>query len=59
MKSNSSLLLTIFISYFILQNQSIKNILLSRFESFNIPYLNIIILALVQVTIVFLFKNFI
>ena len=48
MKSNSSLILIIFLSYLILQNESIKNVLLSRFENFNIPYLNLIILGLVQ-----------
>ena len=57
MKSNSSLILIIFLSYLILQNESIKNVLLSRFENFNIPYLNLIILGLVQVILVFVFKN--
>jgi hypothetical protein len=57
MKSNSSLILIILVSYIILQNDTIKNILLSRFQNFNIPYLNIIILGLVQVILVFVFKN--
>tara|TARA_Y100001970_G_scaffold292935_1_gene436670 strand:+ start:2122 stop:2748 length:627 start_codon:yes stop_codon:yes gene_type:complete len=57
MKSNSSLILIIFLSYLILQNESIKNVLLSRFANFNIPYLNLIILGLVQVILVFIFKN--
>ena len=57
MKANSSLILIILVSYILLQNETIKNVLLSRFQSFNIPYLNIIILALVQVILVFVFKN--
>jgi hypothetical protein len=57
MKANSSLILIILVSYILLQNETIKNVLLSRFQSFNIPYLNIIILGLVQVILVFVFKN--
>jgi hypothetical protein len=59
MKSNSSLIIIIFLSYSLLQNDTIKNVLLSKFQNFNIPYLNIVILGLVQVILIFLFKNLI
>ena len=57
MKTNTSLISIIFISYMVLQNDTIKKVLLSRFENFNIPYLNVVILAVVQVLLVFVFKN--
>ena len=57
MKTNTSLISIIFISYMMLQNDTIKKVLLSRFENFNIPYLNVVILAVVQVLLVFVFKN--
>ena len=56
-KENLSLILVIFVSHIALQNPTIKNILLSRFERINIPYLNIIILGITQILIVFIFKN--
>jgi|TARA_B110000259_G_scaffold187788_1_gene243331 hypothetical protein len=59
MKSNSSLIVIILLSYIFLQNASIRNILLARFESFNIPYLDVIIIGLTQVILIFLFKNFV
>ena len=57
MKTNTSLISIIFISYMVLQNDTIKKVLLSRFQNFNIPYLNVVILAVVQVLLVFVFKN--
>lgn len=57
-KKNSSLLIIIFVTNIMLQNNSIKNIILSKFSRFDNPYLNLAILSLVQVALVFLFKNF-
>lgn len=57
-KKNSSLLIVIFVTNIMLQNNSIKNIILSKFSRFENPYLNLAILSLVQVALVFLFKNF-
>lgn len=58
-KSNASLIVLIFVSYIILQNSKIKNLLLSKFQRFNIPYLNLVLLGLVQVVIVLGAKKFI
>lgn len=56
-KSNSTLLIVIFLSNLMLQNVSIKNLLLSKFERFNNPYVNLAVIAVVQVLAVMLLKN--
>lgn len=56
-KSNSTLLIVIFLSNLMLQNASIKNLLLSKFERFNNSYVNLAVIAVVQVLAVMLLKN--
>lgn len=56
-KSNSTLLIVIFLSNLMLQNVSIKNLLLSKFERFNNSYVNLAVIAVVQVLAVMLLKN--
>ena len=56
-KSNSTLLIVIFLSNLMLQNASIKNLLLSKFERFNNSYINLAVIAVVQVLAVMLLKN--
>ena len=58
-KSNASLIIIIFVSHILLQNDRIKNLLLSKFQRFNIPYLNLVLLALVQVLLIMGVKNFV
>lgn len=57
-RANSSLILLIFVSQILLQNEKIKNLVLSKFQRFNLPYLNFVLLGMIQVIIVIGVKNF-
>ena len=58
-KKNIKLICLIIISFLLLQNTRIQELLTSRFSEINIPHLNLLILAIVQVLIVIIGKNFV
>jgi FtsZ-interacting cell division protein ZipA len=58
-KKNIKLICLIIISFLLLQNTKIQELLTSRFSEINIPHLNLLILSIVQVLIVIIGKNFI
>ena len=58
-KKNIKLICLIIISFLLLQNTKIQELLTSRFSEINIPHLNLLILSIVQVLIVIIGKNFV
>tara|TARA_B100000575_G_scaffold196983_1_gene159313 strand:+ start:1216 stop:1734 length:519 start_codon:yes stop_codon:yes gene_type:complete len=58
-KKNIKLICLIIISFLLLQNTKIQELLTSRFSEINIPHLNLLILSIVQVLIVIFGKNFV
>lgn len=58
-KKNIKLICLIIISFLLLQNTRIQELLTSRFSEINIPHLNLLILSIVQVLIVIIGKNFV
>ena len=58
-KKNIKLICLIIVSFLLLQNTKIQELLTSRFSEINIPHLNLLILSIVQVLIVIIGKNFI
>lgn len=58
-KKNIKLICLIIISFLLLQNTRIQELLTSRFSEINIPHLNLLILAIVQVLFVIIGKNFV
>jgi FtsZ-interacting cell division protein ZipA len=58
-KKNIKLICLIIISFLLLQNTKIQELLTSRFSEINIPHLNLLILAIVQVLFVIIGKNFV
>lgn len=49
---NIKLFITIIVSYILLQNSQVQNLITSRLANINIPYINIIALAITQVAII-------
>lgn len=49
----------IIISFFILQNNTVQNFLTSKLININLPYINIIVLAITQVMIILIGRTFI
>lgn len=49
----------IIISFFILQNDTVQNFLTSKLININVPYINIIVLAITQVLIILIGRTFI
>jgi len=58
-KKNIKLICLIIISFLLLQNTKIQELLTNRFSEVNIPHLNLLILAIVQVLFVIIGKNFV
>ena len=58
-KKNIKLICLIIVSFLLLQNTKIQELLTSRFSEINIPHLNLLILSIVQVLIVIIGKNFV
>ncbi len=58
-KKNIKLICLIIVSFLLLQNIKIQELLTSRFSEVNIPHLNLLILAIVQVLFVIIGKNFV
>ena len=58
-KKNIKLICLIIVSFLLLQNTKIQELLTSRFSEINIPNLNLLILSIVQVLIVIIGKNFV
>lgn len=58
-KKNIKLICLIIVSFLLLQNTRIQELLTSRFSEINIPHLNLLILSIVQVLIVIIGKNFV
>lgn len=59
LKKNIKLICLIIVSFLLLQNTKIQELLTSRFSEINIPHLNLLILSIVQVLIVIIGKNFV
>lgn len=49
---NIKLFITIIVSYILLQNSQVQNLITSRLANINVPYINIIALAITQVAII-------
>jgi len=49
----------IIISFFVLQNHTVQNFLTSKLININVPYINIIVLAVTQVMIILIGRTFI
>ncbi len=49
----------IIISFFVLQNDTVQNFLTSKLININVPYINIIVLAVTQVMIILIGRTFI
>ena len=49
---NMKLFITIIVSYLLLQNSQVQNLITSRLANINVPYINIIALAITQVAII-------
>ena len=49
---NIKLFITIIVSYILLQNSQYQNLITSRLANINVPYINIIALAITQVAII-------
>jgi hypothetical protein len=52
LQNNIKLYLVIFISFIILQNESISNLIINKLPNINIPYFNLLILGIIQVIII-------
>ena len=52
LQNNIKLYLVIFISFIILQNESISNLIINKIPNINIPYFNLLILGIIQVIII-------
>ena len=59
LKKDIKLIILIGVSFIILQNESVRDIIISKLPSINIPYFNIILLATIQVILVIVGRNFV
>ena len=58
-KKDIKLILLISITFIILQNESVRDIIISKLPNINIPYFNLILLAVIQVILVIVGRNFV
>ena len=59
LKKDTKLILLIAVSFIILQNETIRNLITSKLPSINIPYFDLILFALIQVILVIIGRNFV
>ena len=59
LKKDTKLIVLIAISFIILQNETIRNLITSKLPSINIPYFDLILFALIQVILIIIGRNFV
>ena len=59
LKKDTKLILLIAVSFIILQNETIRNLITSKLPNINIPYFDLLLFALIQVILVIVGRNFV